>query len=164
MEQRPGLVTRRDLLKRGAAVGGTVLWVAPLVQTLGMGRAFATDTSGDPCTLTLTKSCANIPGLGFLFTFTACIRSDCRCGSIAPADHEVVLYVDGRPRGFSVDSTDPVPGHLCYIAEFPNPSGQFFQARCIGKDSNGDLDFDDILMQSDLLEITPNDFATCAAP
>lgn len=34
-------ITRRDLLKRGAALGGAVVWATPVVQTLGMGRAFA---------------------------------------------------------------------------------------------------------------------------
>jgi hypothetical protein len=34
-------ISRRDLLKRGAALGGAVIWVSPVVQTLGMGRAFA---------------------------------------------------------------------------------------------------------------------------
>ena len=34
-------ITRRDLLRRGAALGGAVLWTTPVVQTLGMGRAFA---------------------------------------------------------------------------------------------------------------------------
>lgn len=34
-------ISRRDLLKRGAALGGAVVWATPVVQTLGMGRAFA---------------------------------------------------------------------------------------------------------------------------
>lgn len=34
-------ITRRDLLRRGAALGGAVVWATPVVQTLGMGRAFA---------------------------------------------------------------------------------------------------------------------------
>ena len=38
-------ISRRDLLKRGAALGGAVVWATPVVQTLGMGRAFAQDTS-----------------------------------------------------------------------------------------------------------------------
>ncbi len=41
-------ITRREILKRGAIVGGTVLWVTPVVQTLGMGRAFAA-TPSDTC-------------------------------------------------------------------------------------------------------------------
>jgi hypothetical protein len=38
-------ITRRELLKRGAIVGVATLWVTPIVQTVGMGRAFAQDTS-----------------------------------------------------------------------------------------------------------------------
>jgi len=38
-------ITRRDLLRRGAALGGAVVWATPIVQTLGMGRAFASTAS-----------------------------------------------------------------------------------------------------------------------
>ena len=39
-------MTRRDLMKRGAVVGGTLLWVAPAIQTYG-SKAFA-QTNGSP--------------------------------------------------------------------------------------------------------------------
>lgn len=38
-------ITRRDLLRRGAVLGGAVVWTTPVVQTLGMGRAFASTAS-----------------------------------------------------------------------------------------------------------------------
>ncbi len=38
-------ITRRELLKKGALVGGTALWVTPVVQVVGMSRAFAKETS-----------------------------------------------------------------------------------------------------------------------
>ena len=44
-------ISRRDLLTRGAALGGVaalggaVVWVTPLVQMVGMGRAFAQTVS-----------------------------------------------------------------------------------------------------------------------
>lgn len=38
-------ITRRDLLRRGAVLGGAVMWTTPVVQTLGMGRAFAQTAS-----------------------------------------------------------------------------------------------------------------------
>lgn len=38
-------ISRRDLLKRGAALGGAVVWATPVVQTLGMGRAYAQSAS-----------------------------------------------------------------------------------------------------------------------
>jgi hypothetical protein len=34
-------VSRRDFLKRGAALGGAVMWVTPVVQIVGMRPAFA---------------------------------------------------------------------------------------------------------------------------
>lgn len=41
-------VTRRDLIKKGALLGGTVMWVTPAVQTVGMSRALA-QTPSDTC-------------------------------------------------------------------------------------------------------------------
>lgn len=34
-------LTRRDILKRGAALGGALVWATPVVQVVGMGRARA---------------------------------------------------------------------------------------------------------------------------
>lgn len=48
MGDSPHQITRREMLKRGAVIGGTVLWATPVVQTLGMGRAFAA-TPSDVC-------------------------------------------------------------------------------------------------------------------
>ena len=45
MDTESSTISRRDLLKRGALVGGAVLWVAPFVQVVGMGKAFAKDVS-----------------------------------------------------------------------------------------------------------------------
>jgi hypothetical protein len=39
-------VSRRDALKRGAILGGTLVWAAPVVQTIGMTKAYAADPSG----------------------------------------------------------------------------------------------------------------------
>lgn len=43
-----GELDRRALLKRGALLGGAALWVAPVVQVVGMGRASATEPSVPP--------------------------------------------------------------------------------------------------------------------
>ncbi|MEX1005542.1 MAG: carboxypeptidase-like regulatory domain-containing protein [Acidimicrobiia bacterium] len=43
-------ISRRDLLKRSAALGGTALWVTPAVQAIGMSRALAQETSPLPPT------------------------------------------------------------------------------------------------------------------
>ena len=51
-------VTRREAIKKGAIVGGTVMWVAPLVQTVGMSPASA-QTASPPtgaCVCTGTNS------------------------------------------------------------------------------------------------------------
>lgn len=45
MNTQTGTITRRELLKRGALAGGAVLWVTPVVQVVGMGRAYAKDVS-----------------------------------------------------------------------------------------------------------------------
>lgn len=41
-------ISRRAALKKGVAIGGAVLWVTPVVQTIGMTSAFAQTTSGSP--------------------------------------------------------------------------------------------------------------------
>lgn len=38
-------ISRRELLKRGAIVGGVTVWMTPVVQTVGMGAAYAQDVS-----------------------------------------------------------------------------------------------------------------------
>ncbi len=47
MDTNSNAVSRREILKRGAFVGGAVLWIAPAVQVVGMGSAFAKDVSPD---------------------------------------------------------------------------------------------------------------------
>lgn len=49
-------ISRRDLIRRGAVVGGTLVWAAPVVQSLR--PAFAQAQTGSPacdasCTITL---------------------------------------------------------------------------------------------------------------
>lgn len=50
-------VTRRDLLKRGAVVGGTLLWVAPVIQSI-TPPAFAQNQSP------VVVSCCKCRGAG----------------------------------------------------------------------------------------------------
>ena len=45
MDTETSTITRRELLKKGALVGAAVLWVTPVVQVVGMGRAHAKDVS-----------------------------------------------------------------------------------------------------------------------
>ncbi len=49
MTNKDGL-SRRDFLKRSAALGGALVWVAPVVQVVGMRPAFAAPVSpGEVC-------------------------------------------------------------------------------------------------------------------
>lgn len=50
----PRGVNRREFLRRAAVTGATVAWAAPVVQTIGMGRAAAQSTT--PCA----------PGISFI--------------------------------------------------------------------------------------------------
>ena len=38
-------LTRRELIRKGAIFGGTLMWVTPVVQTVGMSRAVAQEVS-----------------------------------------------------------------------------------------------------------------------
>ena len=51
-------ISRRDLLMKGAILGGAVVWVTPIVQSVGMGRAFAQTTS--PCTPPISYIAMNV--------------------------------------------------------------------------------------------------------
>lgn len=166
MDERPGLVTRRDVLKRGAAIGGTVLWVTPLVQTLGMGRAFAADTSSDPCTLDLRiKGCTKVikwDRTKYQFEFEACTPPECACGSRSH-DHKILLYVGNQFRGWmGPGSLDPRTGRVCH-------SGQLYvtgpvnnvQARCVALRDNGFPNVHDVIARSDLFSITADHIARC---
>jgi hypothetical protein len=42
-------ISRRNLIKRGAIVGGTMVWAAPVVNTLTAGPAFASTGTPDAC-------------------------------------------------------------------------------------------------------------------
>jgi hypothetical protein len=42
-------LTRREMLKRGAIFGGALVWATPVVQTVGMSRAYASHTSPPQC-------------------------------------------------------------------------------------------------------------------
>lgn len=53
-------ITRRDLLRKGAVLGGAVVWVTPVVQTVGMGRAFAANPSPTPCSPAISYIAMNV--------------------------------------------------------------------------------------------------------
>lgn len=51
-------ITRRDLLKRGAALGGALAWSTPMVQMIGMSPALA-QVPSDVCICIKTTGCTN---------------------------------------------------------------------------------------------------------
>jgi hypothetical protein len=53
-------MTRRDLMKRGAVVGGTLLWVAPAIQSFG-SKAYAQEQGSPLCDACVSTS-FNPPG------------------------------------------------------------------------------------------------------
>lgn len=57
-------MSRRDLLRRGAVVGGTLLWVAPAIQSLGP-KALAQNVGSGSCSACYCwDGDKNDPGLG----------------------------------------------------------------------------------------------------
>lgn len=44
MQEQPG-ISRREALKRGAALGGSLIWAVPTIQAIGMSPAFAQEAS-----------------------------------------------------------------------------------------------------------------------
>jgi hypothetical protein len=53
---KPSRLSRRSVLKKGAVVGGTALWVAPAVQIVGMSPASAQSSSPPPASSSTTTS------------------------------------------------------------------------------------------------------------
>lgn len=90
-------ITRRDLLRRGAVLGGAVVWTTPVVQTLGMGRAFANTASPvDGCT----------PDVSFI---SMCVT----CGT----DEYLIKW---ERDGDKWDTSDPVCGLDCGTPVLPS--------------------------------------------
>jgi hypothetical protein len=143
-------ITRRDLLKRGAALGGAVVWVTPVVQTVGMGRAFATTASPAPCT----------PGISYIAMNVTCGGVDYFIKWEAPGSWEIDpgtapgceasftptgQKISGATLGFSVSvdangfATVSIPvsctvnkvavkgSQNCDVFNGPIPDGQTFQ-------------------------------------
>ena len=105
-------ITRRDLLKKGAALGGAVVWVTPIVQSVGMGRAFAQAPSPTPCDpgisyIAMNVTCGGTPYFikwedanGFTSEFETDPWSVPECESLISP---VGLKFDGDDLGFMVD-------------------------------------------------------------
>ena len=110
-------ITRRDLLKKGAALGGAVVWVTPIVQSVGMGRAFAQTPS--PCT----------PGISYIAMNVKCDRTpDEKCFDAPDPDNLYFIKWEAT-NGFEGDwepDPDSVPG--CGFT----PDGTKAKGDCLG--------------------------------
>jgi hypothetical protein len=99
-------LTRRELLKRGAAVGGTLVWATPVVQSLGARPAWAVYRPGVSY-VALNVVCG---GKAYVIKF----EFDCRCWDRAPGNFPdcegdfvpVGEKADGGALGFGA-SVDP---------------------------------------------------------
>ena len=96
-------LSRRDFLKRGAALGGALVWVAPVVQVVGMRPAFAEVVSpvcGDYFAIKIEEDgeCVDISNQTVIDPPAKCI--DVTEGDIVPISGGCA-FVD------SVDLSDP---------------------------------------------------------
>lgn len=121
-----GVVSRRDVVRRGAALGGTLLWVAPVVQTIGMTRAAAQEPSNGgtppgeagPSFIALNVSDGQGPrSTAYSIKYEGCTApADCfesdpgatpGCEGIFASEGQAT---DGDDLGFLVEGPDPETG------------------------------------------------------
>jgi hypothetical protein len=82
IEESSGL-SRRTVLKRGAAIAGGVVWATPIVQSMG-SPAFAADAAGSGCSLSVIFDPDQMPGgTGCLLIGRAILPSEC-CEVVDP--------------------------------------------------------------------------------
>ncbi len=119
-------ITRRDLLRRGAVLGGAVVWTTPVVQTLGMGRAFAQAASPvqEPCTpeVSFIAMCVTCDGEDYLIKWEnegdgKWDTRDPVCGLDCGPESTAVLGSDLK---FTV--TEKSDGSGCFIVSWPSTS------------------------------------------
>jgi hypothetical protein len=101
-----GGLSRRDMLKRSAVVGGAVLWTTPVVQSLA-SPAFA---AGTQCSIAVVFNATNSPaGPCFLIGYTVLDPDCCDCTDQNNGDILACATVC-TPIGFSpVVPPQPVP-------------------------------------------------------
>ena len=99
-EPAVGDISRRNLLRKGALLGGSVLWVTPVVQTIGIGQAFAqtelVSPGGERCLRADLSPDTPTPILADPVNFPNKYRYDielCNCGSLLITDIFVTLKV-----------------------------------------------------------------------
>ena len=133
-EETPG-VSRREALKKGAVVGGTVLWAAPLVQSLGMSAAAAQTVSPGPGPGPGPGPVPDVKGISFIVFRFSCGgttyavkvdspgQGDQSCGSVPTNDK-------GQDCGLVVGASDVNGGTACTrftLSNVKNSGGETVQ-------------------------------------
>ena len=118
-------VTRRDLLKRGAVFGGAVVWSTPMVQAIGMSRAYA-QTSPVPgeCVSQYAAAVAGAAqGLRRDGSAVDAIRSDTTAALGAPDVGDGTFFSLGFGGSITLQFVTPVPvgsGATIVVSETTN--------------------------------------------
>ena len=81
-------LTRRDLMKRGAIVGGTLLWAAPVIQSITAPSAYA-------ASLHACCQCARRNKSGVRCAQDDISPSECAAQCSTPKKNHVVNYITG---------------------------------------------------------------------
>ena len=102
LDEQAGGVTRREALKRGALLGGALVWATPAVQVIGMKPAFAQSVSA-PCQFELFPVPQTSPPSPAIACFTY-QQSVCDCVEEAEANNDLIA----RAICFTLPGSDPI--------------------------------------------------------
>ena len=120
MEASPlgSTLTRREALRRGAIVGGSLLWTTPVLQTIGMSRANAQVPSPRPVGHDISYIALNVTcregqvAVAYTIKYEGCQGADCfesdpgnfpACGGVFTPTG---TPVDGDDLGFTTTGPD----------------------------------------------------------
>lgn len=101
-------MTRRDLMRRGAIVGGTLLWVAPAIQSIG-SKAYA-QTTGSPLCAACLSATVQEPGEDPVTTHIIFTPTTQCCDCIEASGGGIVAVVVCAVSGDCSGITGPFPG------------------------------------------------------
>jgi hypothetical protein len=81
-QSEPRSISRRDAIKKGALVGGALVWATPVVQTIGMKAPLAQETSPldpDISYIGMAVVCDDGTSVttGYIIKFEGCTDGDC---------------------------------------------------------------------------------------
>lgn len=100
-------ITRRDALKRGALIGAGAVWATPVIQSIGMSRAFATVVSDPDATYYAIKieegGCEDISNQTGVPSGGHCLDVDVSVTPISGGCSSIVNLVD------VAEDNDPTP-------------------------------------------------------